>query len=458
VGFMAVKWTQTDELNWAADRLVLRKLKDRSEEPSEWLAAEFEELSERRKAAKPRRPQGEGGVYQRGDGMWCISVELPEGLDGKRRRKVICRKDKAAVVAEMRKVKSELAKRGDLATSSTTVAKWMAHWMDDIAPQTIRPKTLAGYRTVVDGYIVPTLGRKRLEKLSAQDVRSLHTIMQATPKDLSLRGKEDLPPGTVMLSSTYALLAHNALSTALKVALREGKIGANPCDLVDRPRKRVAEQKALDTPQAVKLLKYLGTLLDGDDEQGKQDGALWATYLLTGARRGEILGLEADRVGDVLDLSWQLQRITDISKVPADWEYRKLGSTLYLTRPKSNAGWRIIPLVEPLRAILRLQVGDRKDGLVFTRNGRPWDPDGATKAWSAVLAKAGLPGDVVLHGARHTTVELLYAAKVPEDIIQAIVGHSTRAMTRSYKTRTDSARLIEGMESLSALFRRQIEA
>jgi integrase len=284
--------------------------------------------------------------------------------------------------------------------------------------------------------------------------------MQSTPKDPELRGESEIPPGTVMLSSTYALLAHNALSAALKVALREGMITGNPCEMVDRPEKRVAEQKALDTPEAVRLLLHLGAALDkkGDEhKQGRQDAALWSTYLLTGARRGEILGLEADRVGDVLDLSWQLQRITDISKAPASWEYRNLGSTLYLTRPKSKAGWRIIPLVEPLRSILRLQVGEQKDGLVFTRDGKPWDPDGATKAWSAVLTKAGLPDDVVLHGARHTTVELLYAAKVPEDIIQAIVGHSTRAMTRSYKTRTDSARLIEGMESLSAMLRPQIE-
>jgi integrase len=261
-----------------------------------------------------------------------------------------------------------------------------------------------------------------------------------------------------MLSSTYTLLAHNALSTALKVAHREGRVTVNVCELVDRPEKRVTEQKALDVAEAVRLLKHLGKMLDGEDEQIKQDGALWASYILTGARRGEILGLEVDRVGDVLDLSWQLQRITDISKAPASWEKRSLGGTLYLTRPKSKAGWRIIPLVEPLRSILLAQIEGQKSGLVFTRKGKPWDPDAATKAWAAVLADAGLPADVVLHGARHTTVELLYAAKVPEDIIQAIVGHSTRQMTRSYKTRTDSARLVEGMESLSALFRPQIEA
>ena len=449
---MAVKWTQTDELNWAADRVVLKKLKDRGEEPSTWLAEEYAELSARRKLHKPRRRKGEGGVYQRADGLWCTSIELPD-TDGKRRRKVICRKDKGEVVTEMRKQQRELEKHGNLATASISVEKWMTHWMDDIAPQKIRPKTLAGYRTVVNGYIVPLLGRKRLDKLTAADIRSLHTVMQSTPKDPTLRGRTDLPAGTVMLSSTYALLAHNALSAALKVAQRENKITANPCEMVDRPRARNAEQKALDLDEAIHLLHHLATHLDGDDEQSKQNAAMWATYLLTGARRGEILGLEADRVTDVLDLSWQLQRITDISKVPADWEHRKLGGTLYLTRPKSSAGWRIIPLVEPLRSTLRAHLGDRREGLVFTRQERPWDPDRASKDWNALLAEAGLPPNVVLHGARHTTVDLLYEAEVPEPLIQEIVGHSSRSTTRGYRSKGNTKQLTAAMNKVSELLK-----
>ncbi|MEV7472274.1 site-specific integrase [Pseudarthrobacter oxydans] len=439
---MPARWTATDEANLAADRAVIRKMRAKGEEPSAWLLAEYEELTERRKQAKPRRRKGDGGVYQRADGLWCVSLELPEGLDGKRRRKVICRRDKAAVISELRKAKTELEKHGDLATNSITVGKWMAHWMDDIAPQKIRPKTLAGYKTVVNGYIIPALGKKRIDKLTAQDVRTLHAVMQTTPKDPELRGQKELPAGTVMLSSTYTLLAHNALSAALKVALREGKIHTNPCDLVDRPRARVTQQKALTLEQAIRLLQHLAT---------RADGPLWATYLLTGARRGEILGLEAERVTGELDLSWQLQRITDISKAPADWEYRELGGTLYLTRPKSNAGWRIIPLVEPLRSILKLQMGDQTEGLVFTRNNKPWDPDRATKEWNKLLAEAGLPGDIVLHGARHTVVELMFNAGVHETLTQEIVGHSNVAMTRKYKTKGNTPQLEAAMSSLSRL-------
>jgi len=448
------RWTAEDERNYTADRTVLKKLEARGEEPSQWLADEYAELSERRRQAKRRRPKGEGAVYQRGDGMWCVSVELPEGLDGKRRRKVICRRDKGKVIEELRKAKKELEKLGNLETSGVRLDAWAAHWLDRIAPKEIKPRTLAGYKTVINGYVLPVLGRKTLGKISAQDVRRLHDAMAATPKDPKLRDGRELDEGAVMLSSTYVLLAHNALSVMLGAAMNEGKISANPCDMVSRPRKRKLEQQALTLDQSIQLLRYV---------LGRKNGALWACSLLTGARRGEVIGLEWDRVNESLDLSWQLQRITDIKNVPADFEYRHVKSTLYLTRPKSQSGWRIIPLVEPLRSILELHRKDAvagEDGfdLVFREDGRPWDPDRVTKAWKQLMRDADLPEDVVLHGARHAVVDILYTAGVPEDLITQIIGHSTRAMTRSYRTRIDVDRARAGMEALSALLRPQIEA
>lgn len=48
----AGEWSKVDELNWAADRTVLRDLKKRGEEPSVWLASEYRELCARRKVAQ----------------------------------------------------------------------------------------------------------------------------------------------------------------------------------------------------------------------------------------------------------------------------------------------------------------------------------------------------------------------------------------------------------------------
>src|SRR5699024_7736183 len=153
-----------------------------------------------------------------------------------------------------------------------------------------------------------------LDKVSAAHVRRVHDAV--------------IEKGN---SSTTALLAHRTMSISFKAAVREGRIGRNPANLTDAPRKAATTLHALELPEAIQLLGHLAT-----DPQA----ALWSTALLTGARRGEVLGLERDRTGDVLDLSWQLLRLkkTDTDgkpDVPADYEYRHVTGGLYLTRPKS---------------------------------------------------------------------------------------------------------------------------
>jgi integrase len=395
------------------------------------------------------RGKGEGSLYKNSQGLWTTSIELPPGLDGKRRRKVIRRKVKSEAMKEMQATIAQLRKSGDLSTSSTTVEKWLTYWLDNIVEPNERPKTTAGYRSVVTNHIIPAIGNAKLERVTADHVRKVHARVLGTPKSQAVRKlpASEWPADTVMLSSTYALNAHNVLSAAFKAALAEGKMHSNPCTVAAAPRKTLTEQKALTLDQAVQLLRYLAT---------HERGAQWATYLLTGARRGEIIGLEADRVGDVLDLSWQLQRITDISKAPKDFEHRPLGGTLYLTRPKSRAGWRIVPLVEPLKTILtRHMEAGHGDGLLFTRDdGAPQDPDAVSEDWKTLLAAAGLPSDIVLHGSRHTTVDLLYEAGVPEAVISEIVGHSTRAVTRGYKSKGNHKQLTEAMNLMSELLGR----
>jgi integrase len=388
------------------------------------------------------RGKGEGALFKDGRGYWTIRIELPRGVDGKRRQKVIRRKDKKAAMAEMATVKADLKKHGNLPTSSLTVERWLQHWIDEIAPKEIRPKSYGSYKSMVEVWLIPLLGRHKIDALTADHVRRMFATITSTPRSQKLRGESDTPDGTPMVGADTAIKAHAVLSSALKTAMREGKATRNVCEMVDPPRKAKVAQAALTTDQALRLLAHIAT---------RADGALWATYLLTGARRGEILGLEVDRVSDTLDLSWQLLRLTDISTAPADYEYRHLQGTLYLTRPKTKSGWRIVPLVEPLRSILALHMQGMERGLVFTRNGRPWDPDGATKEWAKVLAEAGLPDNVVLHGARHTAVDLLDAAGIDWDTIKDIVGHSTRQMSQAYRSAPDMKRLSGALEKVALM-------
>lgn len=405
---------------------------------------ESEKTPIKKKQKKATRGKGEGALFQRANGLWCGTVELPRIEGEPRRRVTICSKDKKVALAKLNGKKEELREHGDIPTDNMTVAQWLDYWMDEFVYPHVRPNTASGRDTVIRHHIVPAIGKVKLKGLTPTHIRKVADRITSTPKDPKLRGEKNLPEDTVMLSSTYALNAHNIMSTAFRAAVNEGRIKSNPVDKTKAPRKRLAEQKALDVDQAIKLLGYLSD---------KADGPQWATYLLTGARRGEILGLEADRITDVLDLSWQLQRFQSVERVPADFEYRELGNGLYLTRPKSSAGWRIIPLVDPLRAILHKHIEDSgRTGLVFTRDdGSAQDPDTVTKSWKKMLGAADLPTDVVLHGSRHTTIDLLYEAGVPEVVIMEIVGHTTRNVTRSYRSKGNRKQLEDAMKKMSAL-------
>lgn len=373
--------------------------------------------------AKKTRGKGEGSISQDSRGYWRVRIELPPDRNGNRRRKEIRRKSKADAIAEMRKLKKELSENGDLSTSSTTLEKWSEQWLKDRAKK-LAPNTIAGYRTAFTDYINPLLGSRKLDKLTAQDIRRLHEAIQETPKNKALRDLSDPPEGTEYLSSTYALLVHNALSGSLKSAVREGVLSRNVCELVDKPTKRHTTEETLTLEEAIKLVQYLVT---------HPNGAMWISYLLTAARRGEIIGLEIERVHeDYLDLSWQTQRIKDIKSAPQDQEYRHLTKNLYLSRPKSKAGWRTPPLVPQLSEMLKRHIGTRKTGLVFLNNGEAWDPADASKEWKKVLAEAKVNTGVKLHGARHTAVGLLYELGISEATIMEIAGHSTVSVTRGY--------------------------
>lgn len=429
-------------------------------------------------------PRGyrKGSIYQRQtDGYWVGSVELPSA-SGKRRRKVVTVKpvDQAGkvksasraereVIAKLNAVKDQLERHGDLPSAGQTLESWLGVWFETIALKKIRPSTAATYRTLLERHIIPTIGKVRLTSLTAAHIRRVETAITTTLKDPRNPDKGHLSP-------TTAAQAHRILAVALKYAKREGRIAENVALNTDPPRRAVRTLGVLDAGHGVKVLQTVA-----EDRLGSR----WAAALLTGARQGELLGLELDRVTDELDLSWQLQRLSwehgcktpcgakrgsecpdRHVTAPADWEHRYLTGGMWLSRPKTSAGWRIIPLVDPLRSIIERRIeASRLEpnpfGLLWTSDpkmakdhttvlepdGSPIDPAVDNRAWHSVLARAGVP-DVRLHDARHTAASLMLDAEVPQEIIMKILGHSTVVTTRNYQ-HVDRRQLADAMTRLS---------
>jgi Phage integrase, N-terminal SAM-like domain len=164
-----------------------------------------------------RRTKGDGGLFQRADGMWIGRIELPAGDDGKRRRRQVSSKDFDTAASELRKLRRDVDEGRLAVTGNTTVEKWLERWVTEIhpnSPRRPRPTTLRDYKTSIRLHINPYIGKKRLDKLTTQHVRQMHAAV----------GKR-----------RAAEKAHVILQKALKDAIREKMITHNVAEAVYKP-------------------------------------------------------------------------------------------------------------------------------------------------------------------------------------------------------------------------------
>jgi len=357
-----------------------------------------------------RRTRGDGGLYKRADGLWIGAVEIAT-QDGGRKRRTVSSKDKGTALNKLRALRAEVEAGRVPSSSKTTVAQWLTHWLETIHAPQVRPTTYRYYEQVVRLYLVPALGDKRLDRLTPEDIRGMHRVVQQA-------------------STRNAQKAHQVLQKALADAQREGVVGRNVALGMAKPKHAAAERAALSASEVKRLL---GTAFEAGDPLATR----WAAAFLTGARQGELLGLTWDRVdleAGVLDFAWQLQQL--YGALPAGFEFRPCHKALMWTRPKSHAGKRAVPIAVPLLELLRAhQVdasGPNPHNLVWHHpDGRPVSPREDFQAWKQLLARAGMES-VPLHSARHTAATMLQGAGVSEETRMKIMGHSSVEAQRGY--------------------------
>jgi integrase len=130
---------------------------------------------------------------------------------------------------------------------------------------TIRRHTYEQYKSVVGKHLVPEFGRTKLKQLSRPAIRRLY--------------REKKHAG---LSSRTVEYIHVTLHKALKDAVEDGLISANPAQGLKLPQRDAKETKALSPEQ-------VSALLEAAHEDHLE--ALYVVALHTGLRRGELLAV-----------------------------------------------------------------------------------------------------------------------------------------------------------------------
>lgn len=382
-----------------------------------------------------RRSNGEGSVYIDSQGRYTAVISLPpDPVTGKARRKYVRAQSKAKVLRKLRDLQTEVATGKVTTSSSPTVTKWMTTWIDqEIAPRR-KPSTTADYRSILRLHITPAIGRRRLDQLTAADVRTVHRQVTASGASTSTAAK-----------------VHRVLRAALTVAEREGMTSRNVARLVTAP------PTPLRAPRAMTLDETRAFLAA---QAGQPDEARWCLALMLGPRQGERLGLQLDHVHlddptPWIDLAWELRRVTyahgcgqrqtdgtwpcarrragscpdRTAPIPDVMESQQVHGGLYLLRPKTLGSNRRAALPAILADAIRTHIKSTKPTrfLFESRPGIPIDPRRDYADWQAALAAQGLP-PMKLHSARHTCATLLLEAGADQRTIQEILGQ-TQALT-----------------------------
>ncbi len=377
-----------------------------------------------------KRANGEGTIYQRKDGRWEGAAFVLTTAGTHRRVRVY-----GTSREDARRSLTSIIRQSDqgipAASSAWTLAEYLDYWLRYIVREERRPKTYQGYEGVVRLHLIPALGRRRLAKLSAQDVRTFitRTRQECQCCKLGWDIKREAPRCCALtprlccetrLSPRMIQSIHAVLRNALESAVREEIIPRNVARLVKVAAPTYSVNRGLTVPQARAVLNAAA---------GLRLEALYVLALFVGLRRGELLGLGWDDIdldGKKLEVVHTLQRV---------------GGALRLVAPKTEDSSRTVPLplpcVEALREHLAQQQNERAEarsgwedhGLVFpSRRGTPMEPDNLRRSWYLIRERAGLP-NVRLHDLRHTCVTLLLDLGVPPHVVREIVGHSAIEVT-----------------------------
>lgn len=222
-------------------------------------------------------PRLRDGVIKRGR-SWSYVIRVPDPATGVSKPKWVGGFDTEEDAKAARDEARVRARRGEYVNRSTsTVADYLAEWVEAHA-STVKPKTLAGYRHDIDHYIVPRIGRMRLQALRPAVISKLY-------RDLAEHGRRDGGPLSAITVSHIHRTLRKALADAVDV---EQLLAANPAARSKRPKSSAAEPVQVWAPE--QLGSFLATA---------RSHRLFAFYRLaayTGARRGELLYLRWDAV------------------------------------------------------------------------------------------------------------------------------------------------------------------
>jgi len=358
-----------------------------------------------------------GSIERRGKDSWRLVVSAGTGPDGKQDKKT--KTVNATSRREAEKLLAafvvEVEKGLFIGTTKLTLAEFTQRWLRDYGETNLAPKTLYRYREMLNLRILPAMGHLKIEQIKPMHLLEFYKNLQEDGIRL------DNKPGT--LSDRTILHHHRLLCALFNDAVEWQVIPYNPAGRVKPPKVKKKQAGYYNEKQA-------GALLEALETEPLKYKVLVILALATGARRGEVMGLEWK------DVNFE----TDTIEVRQVSQYLP-EKGIFVKEPKNETSKRVISIPASVMDLLktyrkewlenRLLMGDLWQGseMLFTSwDGKPMHPDTITSWFIKFLKRHNLP-HIAFHALRHTSASLLIAEGVNLKSVSRRLGHSNISTT-----------------------------
>jgi len=354
-----------------------------------------------------KRANGEGSIRKRKDGRW--EGRYTAGHDpttGKTIYKNVLGKTQAEVKEKLKKAIEEAGKLDIARAGQYTVGQWLDLWLENYAKLKVRPSSYQTYQGFIKNHVKPSIGDIPLSKLTTMDLQQLYKKLLESGRVDRVEAKSK-PKG---LSAKTVRNIHQMISSACGFAVNQKLLASNPASACALPR---IERKEMKTIPPDKLTSFF--------DEAKESGVFELYYidLLTGLRRGELLGLKWDDVdlkNGILHVRRQIMRQNGaVVEAPL----------------KTKNSYRSIAIPADAVEVLKTQrekVGCGSEYVFPSPTGGPISPDSVLHMLQRVLKRAGLER-VRFHDLRHTFATLALQNGVDVKTVSGMLGHYSAGFT-----------------------------
>ncbi len=228
---------------------------------------------------------------------------------------------------------------------------------------------------------------------------------------------------TRALSAKTILEHHRLISTVLEQAVKEGLVPFNVASRATLPK---TEHKEVNYFQP----EQVAAIRDALEPEPMKWKMLVHLLFITGARRGEVLGLKWDKVdfeGSRIYICNSVLYSPDIGIYESTPKTER--SRRYITLPAETM--QLLRRYRAWQAEERLRLGEyyQNQDFVFSQdNGKPMHPDSVTDYLKKFSKRHGLP-HINAHAFRHTMASMLYFNGVDSVSISKRLGHAQVSTT-----------------------------